>query len=124
MSTNLASLSLVLGLALLSPLSAQEAGKKSYVFRGTVEQVNTETKKVTVSNEPVEGWMGARGRAERSLQRAFGMSFRRDYHVGHSAPLGLLEFVVVRVEISPHVRIRDFGRTGRLLPHVPQELVL
>ena len=59
MSTNLASLSLVLSLALLSPLSAQEAGKKSYVFRGTVEQVNTETKKVTVSNEPIEGWMGA-----------------------------------------------------------------
>ncbi len=46
-------------LCLTASLGAQEPGKKAYTFRGTVQQVNTESHKVTVANEPVEGWMGA-----------------------------------------------------------------
>ncbi len=42
----------------LSPLSAQPTGKKSFPFRGKVEQVNVTTKRLTVSHENVEGWMG------------------------------------------------------------------
>ena len=42
----------------LSSLSAQPTGKKSFPFRGKVEQVNATTKRLTVSHENVEGWMG------------------------------------------------------------------
>jgi outer membrane protein, heavy metal efflux system len=38
---------------------AQPQEKKSYVFRGTVEQVNISGKRLTVRNVPIEGWMGA-----------------------------------------------------------------
>ena len=37
--------------------AAQE--KKSYTFHGTVEQVDAQTRRLTVLNEPIEGWMGA-----------------------------------------------------------------
>jgi len=40
-------------------LQAQPAGKKAYDFRGKVVEVNTTTKRITVTNEPIEGWMGA-----------------------------------------------------------------
>src|ERR1700694_3775026 len=43
---------------LLSSVYAQQAGKKAYPFRGKVEQVNTGAKPLTVTNEPIEGWMG------------------------------------------------------------------
>jgi cobalt-zinc-cadmium efflux system outer membrane protein len=33
-------------------------GKKEFTFRGTVEQVNTDTKRITVTNDPIPGWMG------------------------------------------------------------------
>jgi Cu/Ag efflux protein CusF len=52
-----------LGLAVLGVLlcllvmQAQPKGKKSYVFRGKVEKVDTTTKRFTVTNENVEGWM-------------------------------------------------------------------
>jgi Cu/Ag efflux protein CusF len=52
-----------LGLAILGVLlcllvmQAQPKGKKSYVFRGKVEKVDTVTKRLTVTNENVEGWM-------------------------------------------------------------------
>src|SRR5713226_8564823 len=46
-------------LCLLIPsIDAQQTGKKTYTFRGKVEQVNTSPKPLTVTNEPVEGWMG------------------------------------------------------------------
>ena len=38
---------------------AQPAAKKEYSFRGKVEQVDPATKRLTVHNEPIEGWMGA-----------------------------------------------------------------
>jgi cobalt-zinc-cadmium efflux system outer membrane protein len=41
------------------PVDAQQAAKKSYTFRGTVEQVNADKKRLTVRNEPIEGWMDA-----------------------------------------------------------------
>jgi Cu/Ag efflux protein CusF len=44
---------------LLPSMHAQPKGKKSYVFRGKVEKVDTATKKLTVANEAIEGWMGA-----------------------------------------------------------------
>src|ERR1700694_4883764 len=44
---------------LLSSVYAQQAGKKAYPFRGKVEQVNTGAKPLTVTNEPIEGWMGS-----------------------------------------------------------------
>lgn len=40
-------------------LNAQPKGKKSYVFRGKVEKVDEKTKRLTVANEKIEGWMDA-----------------------------------------------------------------
>jgi outer membrane protein, heavy metal efflux system len=42
----------------IAPVHAQQSGKKAYSFRGKVEQVNTSAKPLTVTNEPIEGWMG------------------------------------------------------------------
>jgi cobalt-zinc-cadmium efflux system outer membrane protein len=42
----------------LSSAFAQQNYKKSFTFRGKVEQVNGTTKRLTVHSEPVEGWMG------------------------------------------------------------------
>jgi cobalt-zinc-cadmium efflux system outer membrane protein len=39
--------------------AAQQTEKKSYTLRGTVEQVNTTTKRLSVANEPIPGGMGA-----------------------------------------------------------------
>src|SRR5229473_3497348 len=44
---------------LISTAQAQTAGKKAYPFRGKVEQVNASPEPLTVTNEPIEGWMGA-----------------------------------------------------------------
>jgi Cu/Ag efflux protein CusF len=45
-------------LCLLVPvMQAQPKGKKSYVFHGKVEKVDTAAKRITVTNEKVEGWM-------------------------------------------------------------------
>jgi Cu/Ag efflux protein CusF len=47
-------------LCLLVPiLMAQPKGKKSYVFHGKVEKIDTAAKRLTVTNEKVEGWMDA-----------------------------------------------------------------
>jgi outer membrane protein TolC/Cu/Ag efflux protein CusF len=43
----------------LPHLGAQQGGKKSFPFRGKVEAVDAATKRLTVTNEPIEGWMGA-----------------------------------------------------------------
>ena len=48
---------MLLGLA-ISPVYAQQRDKRVFTFRGKVEQVNTTTKRLTVHNEPIEGWMG------------------------------------------------------------------
>jgi outer membrane protein, heavy metal efflux system len=51
-----------LGIVLLSgivPALAQPAVKKEYAFRGRVEQVDANAKRLTVASEPIEGWMGA-----------------------------------------------------------------
>ena len=42
----------------VSYLYAQQGEKKSLTFRGKVESVDTATKRLTVTNEPIEGWMG------------------------------------------------------------------
>ena len=44
---------------LIPSAHAQPAGKKSYVLQGKVEQVSAEEKRLTVSHDNVEGWMGA-----------------------------------------------------------------
>jgi outer membrane protein, heavy metal efflux system len=44
-------------LAALS-LSAQESGSKPFAFRGQVDSVDPATKRLTVTNDPIEGWMG------------------------------------------------------------------
>ena len=49
----------VLFTALLVPVSAQTIAKKSFSLRGKVEQVNADTKRLTVSHPDIEGWMGA-----------------------------------------------------------------
>ncbi len=46
-------------LATLSASNAQQTEKKSYTLRGTVEDVNTTTKRLSVANEPIPGGMGA-----------------------------------------------------------------
>ncbi|HEY4363407.1 MAG TPA: copper-binding protein [Bryobacteraceae bacterium] len=43
----------------LPVMNAQPKGKKSFAFRGKVEKVDMATKKLTVANEAIEGWMGA-----------------------------------------------------------------
>ena len=43
--------------SLIPVMYAQPSGKKEYTLRGTVEQVNTDTKRITVTNEPIPGWM-------------------------------------------------------------------
>ncbi len=43
---------------LYSPADAQQGEKKAFAFRGKVEEVNVGTKRLVVSNEPIEGWMG------------------------------------------------------------------
>jgi outer membrane protein, heavy metal efflux system len=40
-------------------LRAQPEGKKSFEFRGTVQSVDASTQRLTVTNEPIPGWMGA-----------------------------------------------------------------
>src|SRR6266852_5729275 len=42
-----------------SSADAQQPAKKQYPFRGKVEQVDANAKRLTVNNEPIEGWMGA-----------------------------------------------------------------
>jgi len=39
--------------------NAQESGRKAFVLRGTVEQVDAEAKRLSVANEPIPGGMGA-----------------------------------------------------------------
>ena len=51
-------LPLIVVLFTVVPADAQQAVKKEYQFRGRVEQVDATTKRLTVHNEPIEGWMG------------------------------------------------------------------
>ena len=44
---------------LMSAAYGQQTAKKSYTFRGKVQQVDTNAKRLTVSGEKVEGWMDA-----------------------------------------------------------------
>lgn len=44
---------------LIPPAGAQQTDRKSYTLRGTVEQVNTAAKRLSVANEPIPGGMGA-----------------------------------------------------------------
>jgi len=44
---------------LMSPIQAQPTGKKEFTFRGKVEQVDASARRLTVSNERIEGWMDA-----------------------------------------------------------------
>ena len=44
---------------LLSTAYAQQGGKKEHTFRGKVEKVDTQAKKLTVNGEKVDGWMAA-----------------------------------------------------------------
>src|SRR5579871_1638306 len=47
-------------LSFLSPVViAQQTDRKASTLRGTVEQVSTATKRLTVANEPIPGGMGA-----------------------------------------------------------------
>jgi len=47
----------MLGLVLCVVCIAVNAQRKSYVFHGKVESVNLGTKRLTVLNEKIEGWM-------------------------------------------------------------------
>ncbi len=42
---------------LFAALATAQQGKKSYVFKGTVESVDANAKKLVVKNEKIEGWM-------------------------------------------------------------------
>jgi Cu/Ag efflux protein CusF len=38
--------------------NAQQPAKKEFAFRGRVDQVDAANRRLTVANEPIEGWMG------------------------------------------------------------------
>ena len=44
---------------LTSHADAQPSDRKSYTLRGTVEEVNTSAKRLSVANDPIPGGMGA-----------------------------------------------------------------
>src|SRR5262249_31155850 len=46
-------------LATALSVSAQQQTRKEFTFRGRVEQVDAAAKRLTVHNEPIDGWMGA-----------------------------------------------------------------
>jgi len=48
---------LMLFILLTAPALAQT--RTAHVFHGKVTQVNAEARQLTVTNEPIEGWMGA-----------------------------------------------------------------
>jgi Cu/Ag efflux protein CusF len=53
-------LSLILALLLAATImTAQPKDKKSFVFKGTVTEVDAGTKNLMVANEKIEGWMDA-----------------------------------------------------------------
>ena len=43
---------------LIAAAHAQQVQKKVFPFHGRVEQMDRATKRLTVHNEPIEGWMG------------------------------------------------------------------
>ena len=50
----------VVGVGLAAPFAlAQQKGKKEYAFKGKVEKVDQDAKKLTVANEDIPGWMMA-----------------------------------------------------------------
>lgn len=53
------SMALLVIALIVSPVHAQPSGKKQYTFKGKVERVDGTNKRLTVTNEPIEGWMGA-----------------------------------------------------------------
>jgi Cu/Ag efflux protein CusF len=56
-----------------TPSTAQQPAKRESTFRGRVEQVDAAAKRLTVANEPIEGWMGAMTMAYRvSNEEVFG----------------------------------------------------
>src|SRR5215469_7434489 len=52
-------LCIALGILAACSLDAQPGDRKSFPFRGRVESVDAATKRLTVTNDPIEGWMGA-----------------------------------------------------------------
>ena len=52
-------LTLALLLAATFIAAQPNSGKKSFVFKGTVTEVDAGTKKLMVANEKIEGWMDA-----------------------------------------------------------------
>ena len=53
-------LALLIAVLLTAPfVHGQQDAKKAVTLRGTVEQVNTASRRLSVANEPVEGGMGA-----------------------------------------------------------------
>jgi len=61
MQKRIAKLLFVLATCLLATtlITAQPKGAKSYVFKGTVTDVDAGSKKLMVANEKIEGWMDA-----------------------------------------------------------------
>jgi len=50
---------LVLILFSMASSAAAQQARKEFTFRGRVEQVDVGAKRITVKNEPIDGWMGA-----------------------------------------------------------------
>lgn len=56
--SKLATLAMIVSVLIL-PMQAQTTGKKAFTFRGKVVQVDADTKRLTINNERIAGWMEA-----------------------------------------------------------------
>ena len=70
-------------------------------------------------NEIARSLMSEARKINRGLQvRRLGLHLRGEREMSHASPLRLLEFVVMRVEVGVHLRLRDVRGPRHALPQI------